>query len=218
MRTLLNITFLTSLLITSNVFAQQSVLDKKLKSKSTRVQKLAQKSINILSHHEKKEINKILGEAIVKMKQVIDGGMAPIPPAPSADFKCTWKDGQSDGISQRGHHLIEYVRGLQISKQFFGNGGTPSASKCLKTLIDITVHPGDISQAKRATCACKWMDGQGSTKPAKRGFHMTYKVPVQNGENLIEVNLSAQFFGNGGVVSQQKCQSKLVATNFSCRL
>lgn len=221
MRILLNIALISSLFITANSFAQQRDIDSKLMMKSSRIKRLVQNNLNVLSHEEKRELKQVLNQTLQAIQAIASGGGGNLPPAPQRplnELVCAWKNGMSDGIGQRGYHLIEKIRGLSISREFFGNVGSVSAERCFKVLIQQSIHPADLAQTKRATCTCKWMDGMQSTNPGKRGVHMTFKIQSRVGNSIKDVNISSKFYGNVGTTSQQRCQNDLVATNFSCNI
>jgi hypothetical protein len=220
MQKLIRLTLLSSIVFSASVFAQARI-DINLKAKTTTIKKLVNQNIDRLTVSEKREMNIVLASAVTKIKQIINA-QTPLPtprprprPRQGSNLKCQWQDGSSNGIGQRGHHIVETIRGLKISKAFFGNNGIYSNEKCLNELIDLTVQPHQIGKAKTKTCACKWFDGNSFNKPTKRGFHMSYNLNLQGG---LAVILSSKFYGNGGTNSQQRCQNELVATNFSCRL
>lgn len=211
---------LVSLFVSMSAFAQ-SQIDTVIRTKVDRINTMLDRNLPGLSAREKAEINLTLSNTIQELNQIMRDTPTPVPtPIPSnRDLRCSWVDGNSFGIAQRGYHLIEVIRGIHISKGFYGNNSTPSSENCLKDLIVQAVPQREIEQAKRRTCACGWFPADNANQPSARGHHMYYSIEVPNGGNNIkEVQVSVGFFQNNSTASQQSCQQALVNTNFSCNL
>jgi len=205
---LLGLLALTSI----SAFAQGN-LSQRVHQKAIQVEELVRNNIGQVENRTKMEVDQILSDTLNRLSQILR-----TQPEPQYGMrKCGWFDGQSHAISERGWHKVSSVRGIILSERFYGNNGDDSSRTCYKDLVNETVPNHEVSYSKQTSCACQWLSAESSNLPQDRGWHMAYDLQLQNGESLVNLKISSEFFGNYSVSSEESCKRKLVSQNFVCR-
>lgn len=199
--------------------AQTSNLDARLLEQASNIQTLLQTQLRRMNIQDKRQALEILTETKRTLRDLSRGGSQPTPgnnlPNRGKMF-CSWLDGYSYGISERGHHLIEQVNGYLFSKRFYGNRNRESQEECNKELISQYIPMSDVSRSKRSSCGCQWYPADRQNQPSARGWHMTYKISVPSLDGEVTVHDSVGFYGNESIRSEEACLQALRINQFRC--
>ncbi len=203
-------------LITLFSSAQGQTVDMKIKAKLKRIERLGEASLPRMSESEKHRLDDELSDVLSLLRGgILSPNPGPINP-PGSNLFCKWMTGNDSGISRRGYHLLEEVRGFLYSHDFYGNNNIVSKTNCHQRLIQETVHPSLISVAKRTTCSCDWFPADKHHEPLDRGYHMTYQLEVPGENGPVALTISSGYYGNNSTPSRESCNRALIGNNFVC--